>query len=892
MQPREAAGGQPDDAAIDAATDAAVGAAMGAAALQTAGIMMAISRARDGVILEVNDAYCAIVGLDRSALVGKQSTKLDLYVDMTDRDRIADEVMANGSVCNKVVRVRLPNGEIGHLAFTISRIDLSGEPCLMVAAVDVGSQIAAEEALRASEARFTATFRHAGVMMVIASMTDDGFIDANDAFLRDMGFTREEVIGRTAVDLAIFANPEDRSELVRRLRRDGYVRDFEVPLRNKAGDIDYGLISATMTEVNGEPQVILAIVNTTQRRQADEALRTSEQRYRNLIEQTADGVLLLDDAGCVVDINPALAALIGRPIAELRGSHWTDYWDPEELANHPFVRPAANATEPIVFERRLRRPDGTMVELEVHARNTSAGLFMGTARDVGARKAAERERARLFQAIEQTGESVIITEPDGTIVYVNSAFETEMGYTRDELIGQSLQVLRSEGREPDLYAWIRSEIEKDGIWSDEVTSYAKDGSVRRDLMSVSPVRDQSGALVNFVAVRHNITRERELEDQLRQAQKMEAVGRLAGGVAHDFNNLLTAISGFAELANSEAEPESEMAGYLAEIRASAERATVLTRQLLAFGRRAVLQQKVLDLNQVVADLAPMLQRIIGEDIRLEVHKNPNLRRTLADRGQLEQVIVNLAANARDAMPGGGTVLIETDNVTLDDSAVAGHPEVRPGDFVRMSITDTGMGMDSGVTDHIFEPFFTTKSPGNGTGLGLATVFGIVRQSGGRVGVVSEPGNGSVFQIDLPAVESEPDEAFEPVLTSAAVAGRETVLIVEDEPAVLGFAAQLLERNGYTVLRASAGDEAVEIARMYPGRIDLLFSDIVMPGLTGQETAAAVGVMRPEIRHLLASGYSEEMNAQRGAAPLEMPFIEKPYSAGTLLQAVRQALDAE
>jgi PAS domain S-box-containing protein len=869
----------------------ATDAAMGTAALQSAGILMAITRARDGVILDVNDAYCAMAGLDRSQLVGKKSTELDLYAGIAYRDRVADEVMTTGSVHNKLVDVRLPSGETGHLAFTISRMEMAGEPCFMVAAVDVGRQKAAEEALRASEARFAATFKYAGVMMLIARPADGRFVDANDAFLRETGLTREAAVGKTAAELSLFVDPRDGEELGRRLQRDGYVQDFEVPVRNRDGELSYGLISATVTEVDGRPQTILAILNTTERRRAEEALRTSEQRYRNLFEQTADGVLLLDEDGRIVDVNPALAAMLGRRVDELPGTLWTDYWDPGELRNHPFIRPAVNASEPIVFERRCRRPDGTTVELEIHARYTAAGLVMGTARDVGARKAAESERARLFQAIEQSGESVIITEPAGAIVYVNAAFEKEMGYSRDEMLGQNLRILRTEGREPDVYGTIRAEIEKNGIWSDEVTSYAKDGSIRRDLMSVSPVRDRSGALVNFVAVRHDFTHERELEDQLRQAQKMEAVGRLAGGVAHDFNNLLTAISGFTELANGEAEPGSQLAEYLAEIRASAERATVLTRQLLAFGRRAVVQQKVLDLNQVVEGLAPMLQRIIGEDVRLEVRGNAHLECILADRGQLEQVIVNLAANARDAMPGGGQLTIDTDNVTLGDWDVAGHPEMRPGRFVRMTISDTGAGMDAGTTDHIFEPFFTTKDEGSGTGLGLATVFGIVGRSGGRVGVVSEPGKGSVFRVELPAVQSQADAIDEPVVTNTTVTGRETVLIVEDEPAVLGFAARLLARNGYTVLRAAAGDEAVEIARIYPSRIDLLFSDIVMPGLTGQETAAAVGAMRPEIRHLLASGYSEEMNAQRGAAPLGMPFIEKPYSAGSLLAAVRHALDA-
>jgi nitrogen-specific signal transduction histidine kinase/ActR/RegA family two-component response regulator len=409
---------------------------------------------------------------------------------------------------------------------------------------------------------------------------------------------------------------------------------------------------------------------------------------------------------------------------------------------------------------------------------------------------------------------------------------------------------------------------------------------------VSAVRDSSGAVVNYVAVQRNVTHERDLEDQLRQAQKMEAVGRLAGGVAHDFNNLLTAINGFAELASAEALPGTDVASYLDEIRQAAERATALTRQLLAFGRRAVLQPQSLDLNQVIAEIAPMLRRIIGDDVRLNVMGDPLLRRTQADRNQLEQVIVNLAANARDAMPGGGKLTICTENATLDESYAAEHPEVKPGAYVRMCISDTGVGMDAAIAEHIFEPFFTTKNPGSGTGLGLATVFGIVRQSDGHVSVDSTPGSGSTFCIDLPAAEESPEEASPAPDWRAVESGRETVLVVEDEPAVLAFAAQLLERSGYTVLRAENGDRAVELAHQHPGRIDLLFSDLVMPGLTGNETASAVKATRPEIRLLFASGYSEEMNASRGALAAGYPFVAKPYGMDTLLRAVREALTGD
>jgi two-component system cell cycle sensor histidine kinase/response regulator CckA len=868
------------------------GPSRGVEALESVGILMAISRASDGVIMSVNDAYCAIVGRDRSELIGRKSTALDLYADESERDRVAAEVMATGSVHDRPVAIRLPDGRIGHLALTISRMDLAGEACFMVAAVDIGREHAAKQALRASEARFAAIFKDAGVMMLLTRPRDGIFIDANDAFLRSTGYAREDVIGKTASELALFANPQDSLEMGARIMKDGYVRDFEVPVVGRNADRRWALFSAAVTILEGEPHLILAIVDTTERRRADEALRASEERYRDLVEQTADGVASVGDDGRILDTNPAMAELFGRTVEELTGSLWTDYIEPADLSTRPFVGPSLGVGRGTVFERRIRRPDGTTVEVEVHVRRSKSGAMLGTVHDIGARKAAEQERARLYQAIEQSAESIVITGRDGTIVYVNPAFENETGYSRTELVGQRNHLLGNDDGQAGLFESMRAGIEANGTWSAEVVSRARDGSNVLDLVTASPVRDSTGALVNYVAVHHNIVRERDLEDQLRQAQKMEAVGRLAGGVAHDFNNLLTAISGFTELATGEAEPGSELAGYLSEIRASAERATVLTRQLLAFGRRAVLQQRVLDLNQVVYNLAPMLQRIIGEDILLEVRMHPLLGRTLADRGQVEQVIVNLAANARDAMPAGGTLSIETENVTLRESDLSGRTELKPGQFVRMSFSDTGIGMDAATAERIFEPFFTTKSQGSGTGLGLATVFGIVGGSGGQVTVESEPGRGAVFRVDLPVAQSELDEDDRPAPPNEVAPGRETILVVEDEPAVLGFAVRLLERNGYTVLRASTGEQAVEMARNFPGRIDLLFSDIVMPGLTGHETSDAVRGMRPEVRHLLASGYSEEMNAQRGALPLGIPFIGKPYSAAALLSAVRQALDGD
>ena len=744
---------------------------------------------------------------------------------------------------------------------------------------------------RPGEGKLGAAFYTAGVMMLVVRAADGTIVDINRDFIEETGYSREEVIGRRSDEIGLFADPPIGTQIVQGMREHGRVRELDVRVINRAGEIIYALLSSDPMLVDGQPHILTVVQNTTKRREAEDALRTSEERYRTLVEQTADGVLLLDQDGRIVDTNPAMGELLGRSTDELRGTLWPGYVDPAELAEFPFLRPEREAGKPVVFERRVLRPDGSVVELEIHARQFAQGWMLGTARDIGARKAAERERAGLVQAIEQTAESILITDPDGVVVFVNLAFEKETGFSREEVVGSKDPPLYGADG-PSRYAAISDAVARDGEWAGEIPSVNKDGSMQREAIRVSAVRDSSGAIVNYIAVQRNVTHEHELEEQLRQSQKMEAVGRLAGGVAHDFNNLLTAISGFTELASSEAEPGSEVAGYLDEIRRSSERATALTRQLLAFGRRAVLAPRVLDLNKVVSEIAPMLQRIIGDDIRLEVRGDPLLRRTRTDRGQLEQVIVNLAANARDAMPNGGKLTIATENATLDHLYAAEHPEVQPGGYVRMCISDTGMGMDAATEEHIFEPFFTTKGPGSGTGLGLATVFGIVSQSGGHVSVSSVPGKGSTFCVELPVFDSDHEDQATAALASTVERGRETVLVVEDEPAVLAFAAQLLERNGYTVLRAANGDEAVDLARRYSGRIDLLFSDLVMPGLTGHETASSVRATRPEIRQLFASGYSEEMNANRRTLDPNHRFIAKPYGMDTLLRAVREVLTAE
>jgi nitrogen-specific signal transduction histidine kinase/CheY-like chemotaxis protein len=406
-----------------------------------------------------------------------------------------------------------------------------------------------------------------------------------------------------------------------------------------------------------------------------------------------------------------------------------------------------------------------------------------------------------------------------------------------------------------------------------------------------PVRDETGSVYRLVGLAEDITERRHAGEQLRQAQKMEAVGRLAGGIAHDFNNLLTAIGGYADLALDQLNADDPVARDIAEIRRAATSASSLTGQLLAFGRKQMLQPQVLDLNKVVSGLTGLLTRLIGENIRLEWQLTTPVDRVNADPGQVEQVVLNLALNARDAMPGGGTLSIETANVELDAAYVSDHPGAVPGKHVMLAISDTGIGMDRVTQEHVFEPFYTTKEVGSGTGLGLATVYGIVKQSGGSIFIYSEPGQGTTFKIYLPCCDLIADPI--PVQPSAEqiLKGNETILLVEDQPEVRAVARATLTRAGYTVLEASQGEEALQIEQDYRERIHLLLTDVVMPTMSGRELARRLLQRRSDIRVLYTSGYTDDAIVHHDVIESGVAFIQKPFLPANLLRKIRNVLDA-
>jgi PAS domain S-box-containing protein len=544
------------------------------------------------------------------------------------------------------------------------------------------------------------------------------------------------------------------------------------------------------------------------------------------------------------------------------------------------------------MENEFRYPDGTLRNFELRFEPVPDGVFI-LSLDVTDRKQAVSEWLRLSTAIEQAAEAMVLTSETGEIQYVNPAFELMTGYRREEVLGKNPRILSSGKQDPEFYADLWKTLKAGRTWHGQLQNRRKDGAIYTQDTTISPVYDDDGAVVSYVGLGRDVTVEIKLEADLRQSQKMETIGRLAGGIAHDFNNLLSVIIAYADVAMSEIAETDPLYEDIRNIRDAGDRAAQLTKQLLAFSRKQVLQPVVLDLNAIAQGVAPLLKRLIGEDIELKTVLSPGLGRVKADPAQIEQVLMNLAANARDAMPTGGKLTIGTANAELDETYTSHHVAVKPGRYVMLSVTDTGVGMDEETRNRIFEPFFTTKGAGQGTGLGMATVYGIVKQSGGSIWVYSEPGKGAALKIYLPEEGAATPQA-QPSRLQVDMSGKagagETVLLVEDEEPVRRIAERILIGDGYRVLAAADGEEAMHIANQAPGKIQLLLTDVVMPNMNGSELAGKVSERNPGLRVLYMSGYTDDVIVRHGMLKPDTQFIGKPFNSMALRRKVREVLD--
>ena len=499
---------------------------------------------------------------------------------------------------------------------------------------------------------------------------------------------------------------------------------------------------------------------------------------------------------------------------------------------------------------------------------------------------------KLRRAVDQSLELVIITDPAGAIEYVNPAFEGITGYSGKEVAGQTLGILKSDQQPGELYEEMWDTVLSGNVFRGIVTARKKNGDAFIIEQVTTPLLDEQKQITHFISTARDITDRRRLEAELQQVQKIEALGRLAGGVAHDFNNLLMVISAYSELTLDRLPAESPLRHNVSEILTASRRAADLTHQLLAFGRKQVQSLQVLDLNSLLERINRLLPRLIGEDIRLNFIPGDELGKVKADPVQIEQVIMNLATNARDAMPRGGTLTIETANLMLDEDYVQNHSVVAKGEYVLLAVTDSGVGIAPEHVARIFEPFYTTKASGKGTGLGLATVYGTVKQSGGYIWVYSELGLGTTFKIYLPLVEGKETQDSKTAGSAKCPYGCETLLLVEDEAAVRDGERDFLVRQGYRVLTAQNGQEAIRVSREHQGPIHLIITDVVMPEMGGAELAQQLSGERPGVKVLFMSGYAESAVLARGEIDTKRCFLQKPFSLRALARKIREVIETD
>ena len=767
--------------------------------------------------------------------------------------------------------LRDPRGEV------IGRIGIS---------TDVTERRRAETALRESEQRLR-LFVDAMPTIMWTTDTQLRITSIAGAALEHAGVDAAEAIGG---DIARYASPGG-PESARALEGEAVSttgewngRSFDVhiePLRDRDGTIT-GTIGIAL--------------DVTARRQSEREAAQYFELLRTIVESAPVAIIVLDEDGNVSLWNQSAermfgwhsSEVIGRPPPHVPGDMRHDFEQSRRL-----VRSGGKTQR--VGGRRVTK-DGRMLDVvvtvsPVYGADGHYHGTMGIVEDVTQQRLSEERQQRLNAIIEASPDFVATFDVERRTLFVNQAGRDMLGLAPGiDVRETTLDQFCAAGTVDTLERFALPLALAEGKWSGEAALRTVSGEELLAWLTIVAHRGSDGDLAFISAVGQDISQRRYLEDQLRQSQKMEAVGRLAGGVAHDFNNLLTAIAGHTELLLEDLGEDAEIRGDIEEVLHAVDRASALTRQLLAFSRRQVLQPRLLDVNQVISDLGRLLRRLIGPDVRLDTVLHPEVGRVRADRGQIEQVLMNLLVNARDALPQGGVVELRTTPLEVSEESAEHRQGVMPGHYVEVTVADNGIGMSEALLSRIFEPFFTTKEQGKGTGLGLPTVFGIVSQSGGHVLVESEPDAGSTFRVFLPRVEDTVEEETQEAVAGQDIGGSETVLLVEDEAAVRRLGCRILERRGYTVVEAESGAAALRLfERQAPG-IAVLVTDVVMPEMSGSELARRLRAMKPSLPVLFTSGYTADAIAQNGELGANTAFLEKPFTPDALAQKVRELLD--
>jgi two-component system, cell cycle sensor histidine kinase and response regulator CckA len=879
-------------------------------------------------LLDVNRAAMAEYGYSRDEFLQLTIRDLQPPEDVPLLQQRLRIVTSDAEIRPGFGRHRRRNGSTTLVRVASRAMELQGRPARLVVVEEIPFASAAEPVLEREPPFVSAVLDTIGALVAVFDR-EGRLTQFNRACEITTGYSAAEVCGRPFWDRLLLS---EEVETVRAVFADllagqtpGTVEHHWVTKQGTCRLLTWA--TTLLRDAEGEPEHIVAMgIDVTERRRAERALRESREQYRFFIQQTTEGVWCAEvnpplpvnapeqvqlehcaNHAYLVEVNDAMVRMYGcRDASEHIGARLGSTFDMADPSTQEFFRG--------FIRGGYRTGDLESREFDLHGRphrfvNHMVGVveegqltrIWGTQHDVTERQEAEEAvraaRDHLRALVDASPLAIVGVDSAGVVLSWNRSAENTFGWTADEAIGHRLINIPpdKQGEFDELLARVLSEHP---FTNYETQRLRKDGTRIDVSISTAALHDARGRPIGSVAIHLDITERKRAEEQLqlsqeqvRQAQKMEAVGRLAGGIAHDFNNLLTAILSYSELALTDLRPEDPIREDIQQIREAGGRAAELTKQLLAFSRRQLLQFSTLSLNDVVIQAEPMLQPLMGDDVEIRLALSPTLGHTRADAGQLEQVLLNLAVNARDAMPSGGALTLTTAAVEVDADAPARWGHLVPGSYVTLAVQDTGTGMSPEVQERIFEPFFTTKGLGQGTGLGLSTVHGIVNQSGGHIIVASETGGGSTFTIFLPASAPAPEPARAESPAAPAVQGAsETVLLVEDEDLVRQLAREILLRNGYRVLEAADGAEALRVVTQYEGEIDLMVTDVVMPRMSGNELVGHARPLRPAMRVLYVSGYSEEAIARHGKLTEGVELLPKPYTPSVLTAKIRQILD--
>ncbi|MFB3814243.1 MAG: PAS domain S-box protein [Terriglobales bacterium] len=889
----------------------------------------------DGRVMRANREFSRLFGYSPREITGRVLDELIAPEDRRDEAAALTRYVATGGRFNIETVRRRKDG---------SRVDVSilgtpvqaegGQVAVYVIYRDITERKQAEQALIESEAKFRAVADTAAAGIYIH--VDDRLLFVNHACETISGYSRDELLRMNPYDLV---HPDHRDMLrvhaAARERGEPVPSRYEFKILTKSGEERWLDLSAGVIQFSGQQAILATAFDITERKRAEQ-LQSALYRIAEC-SNTAEDLQALYAAihNIVNELVYARNFYIALYDEDEHRLSWPYFVDEEDefapaprelrrgLTEYVLRTGQPLLATPEVFEALVQsgevEPIGAPsidwlgIPLKVGdrtfgvlaAQSYSENIRFGQQEQeiltfVGQHIAAAIEHTRDQESIrrseqryrslfERVAYGICRTTIEGVLLDVNPALVKMLGYnSRAELMERNLE--RDIYITPEERQRILREFHSEGRSANETRWKRKDGKIITVRLNGTVATGRNGDIEGYELIIEDVTEHRALEEQLRHAQKMEAIGRLAGGVAHDFNNLLTVIKGYGELMAQQIDEADPLRAELEEIRKAADRAAALTRQLLAFSRRQVLAPKVLELNQVVANMEKLLRRLLGEDVELLTVLDANLGRVKADPGQIEQVIMNLAVNARDAMPQGGQLIIETANFNLDESYKVEHTVVVPGRYVMLAVSDTGVGMTEEVRSRIFEPFYTTKE--RGTGLGLSTVYGIVKQSGGYVWVYSEPGKGSTFKVYLPRVDEEAETRQTRVLDSSIYRGTETVLVVEDEDGVRALVRHMLQRHGYTVLETRNAGEALIVCERHPEPIHLLLTDVVLSHVSGPELATRLHPVRPNMRVLYMSGYTEDAIVHHGVLKKGIAFLQKPFTTETLARRVREVLDSD